>query len=60
MGPLISAAHREHVASYVPTDAPVAFRGSEPDGPGFWYPPTVLAPVAPPTAPTPRRSSGRS
>ncbi len=45
MGPLISAAHRAHVASYVPADAPVAFRGSAPDGPGFWYPPTVLAPV---------------
>jgi acyl-CoA reductase-like NAD-dependent aldehyde dehydrogenase len=47
MGPLISAAHREKVASYVPPDAPVAFRGSAPDGPGFWFPPTVLAPVAP-------------
>jgi acyl-CoA reductase-like NAD-dependent aldehyde dehydrogenase len=46
MGPLISAAHRAHVASYVPDGAPVAFRGSAPDGPGFWYPPTVLAPVA--------------
>src|SRR5215469_3774218 len=46
MGPLISAAHRAHVASYVPADAPVAFRGSAPDGAGFWYPPTVLAPVA--------------
>jgi len=46
MGPLISAAHRAHVASYVPPDAPVALRGSAPDGPGFWYPPTVLAPVA--------------
>ncbi len=45
MGPLISAAHRAHVASYVPDGAPVAFRGSAPDGPGFWYPPTVLAPV---------------
>ena len=45
MGPLISAAHREHVASYVPDGAPVAFRGSAPEGPGFWYPPTVLAPV---------------
>jgi len=45
MGPLISAAHRAHVASYVPEDAPVAFRGSAPDGPGYWYPPTVLAPV---------------
>jgi acyl-CoA reductase-like NAD-dependent aldehyde dehydrogenase len=47
MGPLISAAHRERVAAYVPPDAPVAFRGSVPDGPGFWYPPTVLAPVDP-------------
>src|SRR6202034_1459342 len=45
MGPLISAAHRRHVASYVPDSAPVAFRGSAPDGPGFWFPPTVLAPV---------------
>src|SRR5258708_6713094 len=45
MGPLISAAHRQHVASYVPQGAPVAFRGSAPDGPGFWFPPTVLAPV---------------
>jgi acyl-CoA reductase-like NAD-dependent aldehyde dehydrogenase len=45
MGPLISAAHRAHVASYVPDGAPVAFRGHAPDGPGFWYPPTVLAPV---------------
>jgi acyl-CoA reductase-like NAD-dependent aldehyde dehydrogenase len=45
MGPLISAEHRAKVASYVPADAPVAFRGSAPDGPGWWYPPTVLAPV---------------
>src|SRR5712691_10507009 len=47
MGPLISAAHRAHVASYVPEGAPVAFRGHAPDGPGYWYPPTVLAPVRP-------------
>jgi acyl-CoA reductase-like NAD-dependent aldehyde dehydrogenase len=45
MGPLISAAQRATVASYVPEDAPVAFRGKCPDGPGYWYPPTVLAPV---------------
>jgi len=45
MGPLISAGHREEVASFVPDDAPVAFRGSAPDGPGYWFPPTVLAPV---------------
>src|SRR3712207_5200087 len=46
MGPLISADHRERVASFVTDDAPVAIRGSAPDGPGFWYPPTVLAPVS--------------
>jgi acyl-CoA reductase-like NAD-dependent aldehyde dehydrogenase len=46
MGPLISADHREKVASFVTDDAPVAFRGSAPGGPGFWYPPTVLAPVS--------------
>ncbi len=45
MGPLISADHREKVASYVDEDA-VAFRGSAPDGPGFWFPPTVLAPAS--------------
>jgi acyl-CoA reductase-like NAD-dependent aldehyde dehydrogenase len=46
MGPLISAGQRETVASYVPDDAPVAIRGSAPDGPGYWFPPTVLAPVS--------------
>jgi len=46
MGPLISADHREKVASYVDDGAPVAFRGSAPDGPGFWFPPTVLSPVS--------------
>jgi acyl-CoA reductase-like NAD-dependent aldehyde dehydrogenase len=47
MGPLISAEHRARVASYVPPEAPVAFRGSAPGGPGYWFPPTVLAPVHP-------------
>ena len=46
MGPLISADHRENVAAYVPEDAPVAIRGEAPEGSGFWYPPTVLAPVS--------------
>lgn len=46
MGPLISAGQRETVASYVPDDAPVAIRGRAPAGPGFWFPPTVLAPVS--------------
>ncbi|MPY98728.1 MAG: aldehyde dehydrogenase family protein [Actinophytocola sp.] len=47
MGPLISAAQRDIVASFVPDDAPVAFRGSCPGGAGYWFPPTVLAPVDP-------------
>jgi acyl-CoA reductase-like NAD-dependent aldehyde dehydrogenase len=46
MGPLISAAQREQVASFVGDDAPVAIRGSAPEGPGFWFAPTVLCPVA--------------
>jgi len=47
MGPLISAEQRSSVAAYVPDDAPVAFRGSAPEGAGYWFPPTVLAPVPP-------------
>jgi acyl-CoA reductase-like NAD-dependent aldehyde dehydrogenase len=47
MGPLISAGQRETVASFVPEGTPVAIRGSAPDGPGYWYPPTVLTGVAP-------------
>ena len=47
MGPLISAAHRERVASFLDDDVTVAFRGTAPDGPGFWFAPTVLSPVAP-------------
>ncbi len=46
MGPLISAGQLASVSAYVPEGAPVAFRGSAPQGPGFWFPPTVLAPVA--------------
>lgn len=44
MGPLVSRAHRDKVAGYVPDDAPVAFRGTAPAGRGFWFPPTVLTP----------------
>ncbi|HEX6461063.1 MAG TPA: aldehyde dehydrogenase family protein [Thermoleophilaceae bacterium] len=46
MGPLISADQREKVASYADGEAPVAIRGRAPDGPGFWFPPTVLCPVS--------------
>jgi acyl-CoA reductase-like NAD-dependent aldehyde dehydrogenase len=47
MGPLISAGQRDQVASYVPDDSQVAFRGTAPGGPGFWFPPTVLTPSDP-------------
>ena len=43
MGPLITAAHRASVAAYV-EGAEVAFTGGAPEGPGFWYPPTVVTP----------------
>jgi betaine-aldehyde dehydrogenase len=45
MGPLVSAEHREKVASFL-DGAPLAFRGEVPDGKGFWFPPTVLAPMS--------------
>jgi acyl-CoA reductase-like NAD-dependent aldehyde dehydrogenase len=44
MGPLVSAAQRETVSSYV--DGNVAYQGNTPGGPGFWFPPTVLAPIS--------------
>jgi len=44
MGPLITAEHREKVASYV--DGEVAFRGAVPSGKGFWYPCTLIAPAS--------------
>jgi acyl-CoA reductase-like NAD-dependent aldehyde dehydrogenase len=47
MGPLISSEQREKVSSYVDGEAPVAIRGSAPEGSGFWFAPTVLCPVAP-------------
>jgi acyl-CoA reductase-like NAD-dependent aldehyde dehydrogenase len=47
MGPLISAGQRESVASFVDGEAPIAVQGEAPDGPGFWFPPTVLCPVSP-------------
>lgn len=45
MGPLVSRPHFDTVASFVPDDAPVAFRGSAPTGAGYWFPPTVLTPA---------------
>jgi betaine-aldehyde dehydrogenase len=40
MGPLISAEHRDQVASYV--DGNVAFRGETPSGSGYWFPCTLV------------------
>jgi acyl-CoA reductase-like NAD-dependent aldehyde dehydrogenase len=44
MGPLVSKAHFDSVTSFVPDDSNVAFRGSAPAGPGYWFAPTVLLP----------------
>jgi acyl-CoA reductase-like NAD-dependent aldehyde dehydrogenase len=41
MGPLVSAAHRRTVAGYL-DGVDVAHRGRAPDGPGFWFPPTIV------------------
>ena len=40
MGPLISAEHRAVVGSFVEGDP--FFRGAVPDGPGFWFPCTLV------------------
>ncbi len=41
MGPLISAAHRDTVASYV-EGVPKLFEGEAPEKPGYWYPCTLV------------------
>ncbi|AKU18980.1 aldehyde dehydrogenase [Luteipulveratus mongoliensis] len=47
MGPLISAAQLDRVRGFVDAaDVELAFRGTAPDGPGFWYPPTVVQPTS--------------
>ncbi len=46
MGPLISRTQLDRVRSYVDPDAP-AIRGKAPEGPGYWFPPTVLTGVDP-------------
>ncbi|NUR71088.1 MAG: aldehyde dehydrogenase, partial [Hamadaea sp.] len=52
MGPLISAAQKARVAGFVDglDEEHIAYRGSVPDGDGFWYPPTVVTGVAPDAA----------
>ena len=44
VGPLVTLAHRDNVASFLDERSPVAFRGSCPDGPGAWFAPTVVMP----------------
>lgn len=49
MGPLVSSRQRETVRRYVDGTgehpaADVAFRGTAPEGAGWWYPPTVVLP----------------
>ncbi|OON82229.1 aldehyde dehydrogenase family protein [Streptomyces tsukubensis] len=45
MGPLISRDQHDRVSSYV-TDDLNTVCGSAPEGPGFWYPPTLVTDVA--------------
>ncbi|MFE2874851.1 aldehyde dehydrogenase family protein [Streptomyces roseus] len=49
MGPLISRVQLDRVRAYVGDDL-TAIRGTAPQGPGFWYPPTLVMDVDP-TAP---------
>ena len=47
VGPLISAVQRERVRGFFDDSVEVAFRAPAPEGPGFWFPPTVIYPAAP-------------
>ena len=44
MGPLVSRTQFDSVTAYQPDDTDVAFRGSAPSGPGYWFAPTVVTP----------------
>ena len=44
MGPLVSATQFQRVSEFLPEGTPIAFQGSKPSGPGYWFAPTVLAP----------------
>ncbi|WP_371651432.1 MULTISPECIES: aldehyde dehydrogenase [unclassified Streptomyces] len=46
MGPLISRTQLERVRAYVPSDLP-GIRGTAPEGPGFWFAPTLVTGAAP-------------
>jgi acyl-CoA reductase-like NAD-dependent aldehyde dehydrogenase len=45
MGPLISSSQREAVSAFIDGEVEVVFQGTVPDGPGYWFPPTVLCGV---------------
>lgn len=47
MGPLITGAHHQRVSGFLDDGNPVAIRGQAPQGPGFWFAPHILGPVAP-------------
>lgn len=49
MGPLVSAAHLNRVASFLDDDVEIAYSGTAPAGDGFWFPPTVIL-SPPPTS----------
>ncbi len=44
MGPLISKIQFDRVSDFLPAGSPIAFQGSKPAGPGYWFAPTVLTP----------------
>jgi acyl-CoA reductase-like NAD-dependent aldehyde dehydrogenase len=44
MGPLVSREHHASVAAFLENDSRVIMRGSAPQGPGFWFAPTVVLP----------------
>lgn len=44
MGPLVSAGQLDRVKEFVPDGTPIAFQGTKPSGPGYWFAPTVLTP----------------
>jgi acyl-CoA reductase-like NAD-dependent aldehyde dehydrogenase len=52
MGPLVSEGHRAEVASFLSTpsdEVPVAYRGADRGGRGWWFAPAVVAPAEPGT-----------
>ena len=59
MGPLVSRAHWDSVAAYVPDDAPVAFRGIGAGRARILVPANGADPAAHRPHRAPRRSSGR-